>query len=97
VVEETGAEKYVPPDRREQRSDIERIMFLEESQADPVAENLNAAVQSVASMSSEQIDRVIGNALEGLRSVMRNDSERVGDENHQSRQPEPRGSGDEAA
>jgi hypothetical protein len=95
VAEETGAEKYVSPDRREQRNDIERIMFLEESQADPVAENLNAAVQSVATMSSEEIDRVISNALEGLRSIMPNNGERVGD--YRSRQSELRGSGDEAA
>jgi hypothetical protein len=67
VAEESGTEKYIPPDRREQRSDIERIMFLEESQADPVAENLNAAVQAVASMSSDEIDRVITNALEALQ------------------------------
>jgi hypothetical protein len=67
VAGESGTEKYVPPDRREQRSDIERIMFLEESQADPVAENLNAAVQAVASMSSDEIDRVITNALEALQ------------------------------
>jgi hypothetical protein len=97
VAEESGTEKYIPPDRREQRSDIDRIMFLEESQADPVAGNLNAAVQSVASMSLEEIDRVINAALEGLRSIMPNDGERVGDENHQSRQSEPRGNGDEAA
>jgi hypothetical protein len=97
VAEESSAEKYIPPDRREQRSDIERIMFLEESQADPVAENLNAAVQSVASMASEEIDRVINTALEGLRNIVPNDGERVGDANHQSRQSEPRGSGNEAA
>jgi hypothetical protein len=97
VAEESSAEKYILPDRREQRSNIERIMFLEEGQADPVAENLNAAVQSVASMSSEEIDQVINTALEGLRSIMPNDPEGVGDENHQLRQSEPRGNGNEAA
>jgi hypothetical protein len=97
AAKKSGGEKYIPPDRREQRSNIERIMFLEESQADPVAENLNAAVQSVASMASEEIDRVINTALEGLRNIVPNDGERVGDANHQSRQSEPRGSGNEAA
>jgi hypothetical protein len=97
VAEESGEEKYIPPDRREQRNKIERIMFLEEIQADPVAENLNAAVQSVASMSSEEIDRVINTALGGLRSIMPNDREGMTDENHQSRQSEPGGNGNEAA
>lgn len=97
VEEESGAEKYVSPDRREQRSDIERIMFLEEDQPESVAKNLHVAIESVASMSSEKIDRVISNALEGLRNIMPNEGERVIHDNHQLRQSEPRGNGDGAA
>jgi hypothetical protein len=70
VAEEAGAKKYVAPDRREQRSDVERIMFQEESQAGAVAENVNPVIESVASMPSEEIDRVIDNTLKGLRSIM---------------------------
>jgi hypothetical protein len=97
MAEESDPEKYAPPDRREQRSDIERIMFLEQSQADPTAENLNVAVQFVVTMPSEEIDRVISSALEGLRDTMPNEDEGVSRENYQLRQSEPHGNGDGAA
>ena len=83
MAEETGPQKYAPPDRRapEQGSDVERIAFLRQqrSQAnsanDPAAQ-LNAVVNRVASASLEEIDRVI-RALEGVRDMMRNEGERV--------------------
>jgi hypothetical protein len=84
MVEEPGPEKYAPPNRRvpEKGSDVERIAFLRQqrSEADPAngsaAENLNAVVQRVASVSLEEIDRVI-RALEGVRDMMRKEGERV--------------------
>ena len=83
MAEETGPEKYAPPDRRalENGSDVERIAFLRQqrSQAnsanDPAAQ-LNAVVNRVASASLEEIDRVI-RTLEGVRDMMRNEGERV--------------------
>jgi hypothetical protein len=83
MAEETGPQKYAPPDRRapEQGSDVERIAFLRQqrSQAnsanDPAAQ-LNAVVNRVASASLEEIDRVI-RTLEGVRDMMREEGERV--------------------
>ena len=83
MAEETGPQKYAPPDRRapEQGSDVERIAYLRQqrSQAnsanDPAAQ-LNAVVNQVASASLEEIDRVI-RVLEGVRDLMRNEGERV--------------------
>jgi hypothetical protein len=92
MAEESDSEKYVPPDRREQQSDIERIMFL-----DPTAENLNGAVQFVATMPLEEVDRVISSALEGLRDMMPDEGARVSRGSHQLRRSEPRGSGDGVA
>ena len=84
MAEETGPQKYAPPDRRAPEqggSDVEHIAFLRQqrSQAnsanDPAAQ-LNTVVNRVASASLEEIDRVI-RALEGLRDMMRNEGERV--------------------
>jgi hypothetical protein len=83
MAEETGPEKYAPPNRRapEQRSDVEGIAFLRQqrSQAnsanDPAAQ-LNAVVNRVASVSMEEIDRVI-RTLESVRDMMREEGERV--------------------
>ena len=83
MAEESGPEKYAPPDRRalENGSDVEHIAFLRQqrSQAnsanDPAAQ-LNAVVQRVASTSLEEIDRVI-RSLEGVRDMMRKEGERV--------------------
>jgi hypothetical protein len=82
--EESGPEKYAPPHLRapEKGSDVERIAFLHQqrSQANPangpIAENLNAVIKGVASVSFEEIDRVI-RALEGVRGMMRKEGERV--------------------
>ena len=85
MAEESGPEKYAPPDRRraaETRNDVERIAFLRQQQmkADPANDspvgNLNAMVQRAASTSLEEIDRVI-RALEGVRDMVRNEGERV--------------------
>jgi hypothetical protein len=94
IAEESTTEKYNPPDRREQRSDIERIMILEEGETAPIAENLHAAVETVASMSSAEIDRVIGNALDGLRANKPDEDERVSHDTHQLRSKRS-GNGDE--
>ena len=84
MAEETGPQKYAPPDRRapeQGSSDVEHIAFQRQqrSQAnsanDPAAQ-LNTVVNRVASASLEEIDRVI-RALEGLRDMMRNEGERV--------------------
>jgi hypothetical protein len=82
MAEESGPEKYAPPDRRapERRND-ERIAILrqQQRQADPAnapAEDLNALVRRVASVSLEEIDRVI-RALQGVREMMGNEGERV--------------------
>ena len=77
MAKESGPEKYAPPDRHAQQRDIERIMFLQWSQADPAndpaAENLKAAVQRVPSMSLDEIDQV----MEGVRNMMPKEDECV--------------------
>lgn len=82
MAENSGPEKYAPLDRRmpERRND-ERIALQSQQlrQANPAnapAEDLNALVGRVASVSLEEIDRVI-RALEGVREMMRKESERV--------------------
>jgi hypothetical protein len=83
MAEESGPEKYAPPELRppEKRSEVEHNAFLRQqrSQAnsanDPAAQ-LNEAVQRVAGVSLEEIDRVI-RALEGVRDMMRKEGERV--------------------
>ena len=84
MAEESGPQKYAPPDRRapEQGSgDAEHIAFLRQQRSqtnsanDPAAQ-LNAVVNQVASASLEEIDRVI-RVLEGVRDLMRNEGERV--------------------
>ena len=82
MAEDSGPEKYAPLDRRaaERRND-ERIAIQsqQQRQANPAnapAEDLNALVGRVASVSLEEIDRVI-RALEGVREMMRKESERV--------------------
>ena len=81
MAEDTGPQKYAPPDRRapDRRND-ERIAFLREQQSQIAptapAEDLNAVVRRVASVSLEEIDRVI-RTLQGIREIMRKEGERV--------------------
>jgi hypothetical protein len=72
MAKESGPEKYAPPDRHAQQRDIERIMQWNQADPanDPAAENLNAAVQRVPSVSSDEIDQVIISTLEGARDMM---------------------------
>ena len=82
MAEESGPEKYAPPARRApERGNEESIAFLrqQQSQAGPAnapAEDLNALVRRVASVSMEEIDRVI-RALQDVREMMRKEGERV--------------------
>ena len=82
MTEESGPERYAPIDRRapERRND-ERIAIQsqQQRQANPAnapAEDLNALVGRVASVSLEEIDRVI-RTLQGVREMMRKEGERV--------------------
>jgi hypothetical protein len=82
MAEESGPEKYAPADRRApERRNEERIALLNQQQrqvnpANAPAEDLNALVRRVASVSLEEIDRVI-RTLEGVREMMRKEGERV--------------------
>jgi hypothetical protein len=81
MAEETGPEKYAPLDRRatERRNERIAIQSQQPRQVNPAnapAEDLSALVGRVASVSLEEIDRVI-RALEGVREMMRKESERV--------------------
>lgn len=82
MAEESGPEKYAPADRRApERRNEERVALLNQQQrqvntANAPAEDLNALVRRVASVSLEEIDRVI-RTLEGVREMMRKEGERV--------------------
>ena len=82
MAEGSGPEKYAPADRRApERRNEERIALLsqQQSQANPAnapAEDLNALVGRFASVSLEEIDRVI-RTLQGVREMMRKEGERV--------------------
>ena len=82
MAEESGPEKYAPADRRApERRNEERIALLNQQQrqvnpANAPAEDLNVLVRCVASVSLEEIDRVI-RTLEGVREMMRKEGERV--------------------
>ena len=85
MAEQYGVDKYAPPSRRApERGNEETVAFPRQQQSQPnppnsQAEDLNALVQRVASVSIEEIDRVI-RALQGVRELMRKEGERVGRE-----------------
>jgi hypothetical protein len=73
-----GPEKFAPPHRRgeEQPNDGLRVAYVHKpGQANP-SENLTATVQRIASVSMEEIDRLM-HALEGMRGLMRAEGDRI--------------------
>ena len=81
--EKTGPETFAPPDRSVpgKRSDIEHVAFLRPQRggaeiANTPAADLNAAVQRIAGVSKEEINRVV-RALENVRDMMDEEGERV--------------------
>ncbi len=92
VAENSGPEKFAPPDRRapERLSDVEGeirefvrrdVAFLRRQRNDvdgteAVSDNLNSLIRRVSGASMEEIDRVILE-LQGVRDMLRNEGERV--------------------
>jgi hypothetical protein len=76
MAEAFGPEKYAQPHRRpaEQTNDGLRVAYVR-GQANP-SENLTATVQRIASVSMEEIDRLM-QALEGMRGLMRLEGDRI--------------------
>jgi len=79
MAEVVGSNTYVRADFREpeQRSGASRLAYPhnQRDQA-PHSENLNATIQRIASVSMEQIDRLI-HSLEDVRGLMRTEGERI--------------------
>ncbi len=81
--ENSGPEKYAPPQRRPQEnlSDLahDSANFVEDApvrRAGSAARTLNDLIRRVAGESMDEIDRVIGE-LESVRDILRNEGERV--------------------
>ena len=82
MTQASGPELYAPREKRAQnkQGDGERVAYLrqQQTQANPAngTENVNTAVRRIASLSMEEIDRVM-RALEGVRELMRQEGDRV--------------------
>ena len=78
MTEVLGPEKYAPAHLRapEQRSNGPGVAYLHKRTQTNPSENLSATVQRIASVSMEEIDRLI-HSLEGVRGLMRTEGERI--------------------
>ena len=79
MAEVVGPEKYAPAHLREpeQRSGGPRLAYPHNQRSQALlSENLNATIQRIASVSIDEIDRLI-HSLEGVRGLMRTEGERI--------------------
>jgi hypothetical protein len=75
MAEAFGPERFAPPHRR-QPNDGSRVAYVhKQGQANP-SENLTATVQRIATLSMEEIDKLM-HALEGMRGLMRTEGDRI--------------------
>jgi hypothetical protein len=80
MAEQSGPEKYAPPNRRAPENES-AVAFprQQQRQANPAngpVEELNAVIRRVGGTAMQQIDQVI-RELESVREIMRNEGERV--------------------
>ena len=84
MAENSGPEKYAPPDRRpqEKQSEADRVAYLHRQRSEldatgaKASENLNEVVRRVTSTSVDEINRVI-RTLENVRDMLGKEGERV--------------------
>jgi len=79
MAEVLGPEKYAPAHLREpeQRSGGPRLAYPHNQRSQALlSENLNATIQRIASVSIDEIDRLI-HSLEDVRGLMRTEGERI--------------------
>ena len=79
MAEVLGSNTYVRADFREpeQRSGAPRLAYPHNQRSQALlSENLNATIQRIASVSIDEIDRLI-HSLEGVRGLMRTEGERI--------------------